>query len=284
MSDFVVPTPTVDSSTGFTIYGGSVGINRVVEYLALHNEDPMRFNWKTYLVNLDTLFRNTFDKKNFIEEIRNLTFDIELLITYIDQYNQVPDMKIIFYVPKYDDLKRIANAREHTGNNRERIDMFNKIIRSVMIKIPKSTLSGRQIEVVECMSLPCTFVPRYIRSKMPDVDMNAQAVMITHHPVDLHIREDFPNLYILESYTGVVKQVGQFGTKLAVKDERVPFNWTTHKLFGDPHDIKSVLKPKDKETLFERAIQKRWSMMSEGEIKADILKTPITMKPPSSKK
>ena len=75
---------------------------------------------------------------------------------------------------------------------------------------------------------------------------------MTHHVVDLVTTSSMARLFLLESYTGVVKDFTQWYTKLTGGDKLhyIPFNALTLQVFGDnsvnfkssSHGIKELVK------------------------------------------
>jgi hypothetical protein len=93
--------------------------------------------------------------------------------------------------------------------------------------------------------------------------------MISHLPIDYHIYKTIPNIQLLESFTGVILSVSDFGQKL-IKEVKIPFNTTTHRLFGDSTQLMPLIKGKDRSKLIDVAKEFNWYVKTESEISRDV--------------
>lgn len=97
-------------------------------------------------------------------------------------------------------------------------------------------------------------------------------------PLDYHISGRVRNIKVLERFTGELKDPDKFKLKLD-KEGRVPFNTTTHVVFGDSILIKPWVTPKIRRQLFEQAEKERWLSLSESQIRERVS---VTAKIPAS--
>lgn len=106
--------------------------------------------------------------------------------------------------------------------------------------------------------------PHDLRLFELDFDDNQRnALIITHHPVDLLNRYRFKTLTLLESHTGALKPPNLWYTKLQNGKElaNIPFDRMTLQLFGDGVMFASV-DTKARKLLMELAAKNKWSPMT----------------------
>ena len=89
------------------------------------------------------------------------------------------------------------------------------------------------------------------------------SVLLTHYPVDLLAKYNFPSMLLLESHTGVIKSERAWPTKLNMdrKIKVIPFNRVTLSIFGDgviiaPQEIKV------RRTLVKIGEKRNWNAMT----------------------
>ena len=105
----------------------------------------------------------------------------------------------------------------------------------------------------------------------PITDLKYRKVLlISHIPLDFDLYTRFAEFTLLESYTGSLKSVKQFGKKV-FNDENIPFNKYTHLLFGDKWYLKSLLSRKEKQTILAHAEKEHWFIISNKEMKAKLI-------------
>lgn len=282
-----LPIPYAETIGGPLIYGGSIGINRILEYFArrlvVNNDHP---NWTTYLFNIDTIFRNIRSKKAPVDKggafpsvkeeeltlkeiIDDMVTDISLFATYIDHYNRSNgDNYLILYYSEYDDLNKYGIPRTSPHDLRN-AGLIKRALPEVIKRIPESFKSVR-IFFSRSRHVPSKDLVNDIRTDLRFIDRNAMTLMISHHPHDLHLVDTFRNLFLIESYTGTVKGKREFNSKLSVHEDTIPFNEVTHRAFGDKTDLKPSFSPKDRKKLIEMSQQKRWQIRTIREIEVDI--------------
>lgn len=265
---------------GTTIYGTgtSIGSNRIFHYLRQNANgfDPPK--WDLYLINIYTLVRNAYSKgieQRVLESI--VDADSDLLMIYIGAYTtfrrQIPSV-VFFYAPDYSAVPKDI-MRVHSGNQSEMDAMYDILCK----KLPPT--------LTELTTVPETrkFLSKVGRTILPQKELIEQirkiyngnrtngmigSVMISHCPIDFHIYKFIPTIQLLESYTGSVLSVSEFGNKLT-KEVKIPFNTTTHRLFGDSLQINPLLKGKDRTKLIEVASEFKWNIKTESEITREAL-------------
>ena len=270
------------------IVGGSIASNMTLNNL--RDTAGTGVPWRLWLINLYTLFVNVCE-----DPIQSgpaldaaLQKEIQLLVQYIEAYTahirgapRRPD--IIFYAPDYgfipSKLRREISMETKGGKHQHAIDLsfaaFRKtrILRQPALR-PDAPLAGPAFIAVGQGSYPHRDLVRWIREHgraLGYVYNQEPVALITHCPIDLHLRRYLQNLFLLERFTGNVLQPHEFGKKISASPD-VPFNIYTHQLFGDKVHIASRVSGKLKTTLLDAAKEKNWLKRSEAEILTDILR------------
>ena len=88
-------------------------------------------------------------------------------------------------------------------------------------------------------------------------------------PVDLHMCVRRPQIQLSESFTGKILKAPDFRFRLD-KEGRIPFMSETHVVFGDKNMSASMLKPKMRAQLLERAQRERWVTRSPDYVRTAI--------------
>ena len=102
---------------------------------------------------------------------------------------------------------------------------------------------------------------------------SAEALMISHHAVDLLSANTFRKLRLLESHTGTIKKPSEWNTKLTNGKElsNIPFNKFSLQVFGDNNTVLSQMDRKTREVVLEVAAKGRWTNVTTmDKIKFDI--------------
>lgn len=89
---------------------------------------------------------------------------------------------------------------------------------------------------------------------------DSRSICLTHQPIDLLSANKFPELVLLESHTGLLKDDTQWPSKLkTLKDKtHMPFNKITLQVFGD-NNMFLAQPQKIREVLESIGVKKRWS-------------------------
>ena len=259
---------------GTPILGNSIGNNRILFYLRETANQQAAPLWNLFLINIYTMARNAYRRGISFEEMRTcIDKDSDLLMTYIHAYTthkRPVDSVVLFYAPSYRAVPKDF-MREHVGNNLELDALYDEIAETIPDKL------------LELTELPYTrkFISRAgFHGRLPYLDISTAlgsinsalasggsigTALISHCPLDFHIYKRIPRVQLLESYTGQILNVVDFGQKLT-KEVRVPFNTATHRLFGDPSQLTPLLTGKDRKTLMQLAGEKNWAIKTETQI------------------
>ena len=108
-------------------------------------------------------------------------------------------------------------------------------------------------------------------NNQPITDLQYRKVLlISHIPLDFDLYTRFAEFTLLESYTGSLKSVKQFGKKV-FNNENIPFNKYTHLLFGDKWYLKSPLSRKDKQNILAQAEKEHWFIISLKDMRTKLI-------------
>lgn len=242
----------------------SIGTSLALESLGGFGEFPSAsppiFKYNEMWVNLRTLIRNCFNAVERGQRIQVLASDlIEPLLEDIQVLLSTVELKsmgrltVKFY---YNTFKRLANefpkAKIKTPSTDKQIFEYalEEKILSLFLKDYVSTLDNEVHEF--------------------DVRFKAKgdnAVILTHHPVDLLWRKQFRQLTLLESHSGALKPRAEWYTKLTGgrRYDRIPFNRLTLQVFGDGNTQFSSMSSKIKNRLLTLAEEGRWTPVTTDE-------------------
>lgn len=263
---------------GTIIHFGSIGSNRIFNYFRENANSYGPPKWDLYLINIYTLVRNAYQKgidQTLLEQLVDKDADTFMLyIGAYTTYRQAVPSVVFFYAPDYSAVPK-SIMRIHSGQQAE-MDSMYEVLRKKMPPVPMelTQVVGTQkfLSRVGGSLLPY----KDLASKVADIYQGRRksgalgTVMISHCPLDFHMYKKISNIQLLESYTGTILSPSGFGQKLC-KEVQVPFNTTTHRLFGDSVQLEPLLKGKDKTKLIEVAGEFTWYIKTETEILNDAL-------------
>lgn len=190
--------------------------------------------FKTLYINLRTLVRNVigsypYDVQSALKTamvVASVEQDYECICKYASE-----DLQIIPYLCTHKSLNAEFKGKFKQFDTPRQNDIF--LLEAAAIK----ALRGRyQEDITEF-----------------DIVMkgDSRSICLTHLPIDLLSAHKFPELVLLESHTGLLKDATQWPTKLkTLKDKtHMPFNRITLQVFGDnnmflpqPVKVRNVLE------------------------------------------
>jgi len=270
------------------IAGGSIALNRTLNLL--RDTAGTGTPWRLWCINLYTLFENVCEDPmqpgpQLEAALQN---EIWLLVQYIEAYAaHIPGIvrrpDIIFYAPDYGfipkKLRRAISTETKGGKRQNAIDVTFAAFRNARIMKqppvrPDTPLTHPAYIPVGQGGYPHRDLVRWIRDHgraLSYIYNQEPIALITHCPIDLHLRRYLRNVFLLERYTGNVLQPHEFGKKISTSPD-VPFNTYTHQLFGDKVHLEPRVTGKLKAAILETAKEKKWPQRSESEIFSDILR------------
>lgn len=253
-------------------YECSAGMSNILKSIStiarLKNDSRKVFD--VVILNVLTMVRNCYDRKKpdakIVEDIRK---DVNIFLQYIQSYfieqkDMVEKPVVICYLPVYNIPEQFA--RPDTQIKKD-LYKFANIVFGKQCTNPASTRELNNNAILYTVKagigmLPHQTIGRLITTKC-DVGVlkpkDRRYLLISHCPIDLHLQNTLESrVFLLESFTGMIKSVNDFGKKV-FKDDYVPFNQYTHLLLGDKVTIKPLIHHKDKTTLLEAAKKDMWA-------------------------
>jgi hypothetical protein len=212
--------------------------------------------------------------------------DVNLFVDYYDTYlswvlpheNRGKKALVLVYFPDYHHVPDKI-LRVKTGKGLEFENLYK-----AFYKKHKDVLEGevRQTDHVRCIFVKAggTSYPHKDLARQLKDTANLKnclyvqgdpVVLLSHIPLDLYLGQRVRQVELLESYTGILRPMRDFGVKLD-KSGVLPFNPTTHLNFGDDPMIKPMVQGKKRSELLEQAKNDHWINRSEGEIRSRIIK------------
>lgn len=186
---------------------------------------------------------------------------IEVMLTA----NHVGQPIIVFYLYDYYRTMDKDGLRPCTGQRamieevaRELLDKRTKYFKSLV-----ATVKG--VKLLIDLSVDNTEPDIKLRLAIQNNTPNRRVCMLTHTPIDMHVRATMDNFIVVNSHTGSFVLPKDLPTKVyGEKYKSVPFYKSTHFLFGDSGLIKPSLAPKDKKIIAEKAEAELWKTQPES--------------------
>ena len=264
----------------------SYGIAPILNTLANLSRDSIRKVWNLYLINVETLIRDRKDKVIDHNKIaRQTLLDCTVLSQYIAAYNRTviksnkdSNPMVVFYLPYYNNIPKLYLKDKLPKGTEDRWK-----IRSIIEDILKVEQYQEHVDDTDIVfsivgkdgGWPHKVLIRDLNSILERLVFR-KVLMVSHVPADFHLYRFFNDFTILESYTGALKEHKQLGKKV-FKNEALPFNKYTHLLLGDKWYMKSLIKPKDKSKIIERATREHWSILPDKQVLSNIIDTHVVM-------
>lgn len=199
----------------------SVGTALAIEALT---SVPMH-RYGALLINLRTVIRNARQAyDDYTPTVKELTQATKEDIVGIAEAIVAMKIKTLlelkFYYPSYQALPRLFPMAKLKNVNEKGTDK-QKLVAQLEEQVATNILK----EFGEAITKVNTRIP----------DFTQEALIITHHPVDLVMTDSYARLNLLESHTGTIKNYTLFYTKLTGSDKfnNIPFNKLTIQIFGD---------------------------------------------------
>ena len=264
---------------GTAIYGGGLGSNEIFDLLRRTAGSSTSPQWDLFIINIYTLVRNAYTKEMSIQTIEKIIdTDVDLYTTFVGAYmsfkRQTPAV-LLFYAPDYSAIPK-GFLRDVSGQKqRVEIDTLYAATRKrlplTLTEITETPILRKFVLATKGEMFPHKELVEHLRTIYGRRACGSiGTVMISHCPIDLHISRLLPNLQLLESYTATIYPISEFGKKLT-KEVRIPFNTTTHRMFGDDIHLKSLVQGKQRKELIKIATDNNWMIRTEREIMGDCI-------------
>jgi hypothetical protein len=270
------------------IRGGSIGLNRILGTFvnsALIDKKPQ---FSVSCISACTILRNvmsTYKDATFSQLEEAFVKDVNLYVEYygaylndtLSQHNRNKKAVIIVYFPDY---KKVPTdiIREHTGKSAD----FWKTYDLFLSRHGQHDQVGRTTQFVKSVFVPtghATYPHVELSRKLRQIttfhdslySSNDPVCLISHIPFDFYLSGRIRNIRLMESYTAKTIPPPDFKYKLD-KEGRIPFNSTTHVVFGDDVMIKPMAQRTLRKELFEQAVKEKWIHRDESDIRVRIAK------------
>jgi len=203
--------------------GMSVGTSLALELGgdAVRSADTLLFNLRTLIRNAQAAYEKDDTGADDVKQlIKDVEEDLLKLGQYLEQLRKGKPIQMVVYYPSYRGLKsrfKHAELTDFINNGTEKQKKFAKLTKDVADGLMEK---HSKILVSTDIGMP---------------DFKGNGVVMTHHVVDLADARGIGRLFLLESYTGVLKPFTTWYTKLTGGEELhyMPFNHLTIQIFGD---------------------------------------------------
>lgn len=226
----------------------SYGTLGIINTLALHFNDNFNEKKNILLVNGDTIIRNSCHLSNTVKQnLDAISEDFKYLRMYYEMYMQGQAAVIVYFHPLINSCIPDYAQRKETDTRKLIRDMSMAIAKAdgLEANTPK-TISKDDNLTVYGILCSGAFAYKYLTRIIPSLKLNRRKIwMVSHCPVDFLLLETFNDIEIISSHTGTIVRKNDLPTKV-FKDQNIPFNRTTYKLFGDKEFVKPLCRNRPK--------------------------------------
>jgi len=203
--------------------GMSVGTSLALELGgdAIRSADTLLFNLRTLIRNAQAAYEKDDEGANNVKVLtKDVEEDLIKLGQYLEQLRKGKPIQMVVYYPSYKGLERKfkhADLTDFLNKGTEKQKKYARLSKDVA-----DALMSKHGKILVATDVG-----------MPDFKGNG--LVMTHHVVDLADVRGYSRLFLLESYTGVLKPFTAWYTKLTGGEELhyMPFNHLTIQVFGD---------------------------------------------------
>lgn len=226
----------------------SYGTLGIINTLALHFSDNLSEKKNILLVNGDTIIRNSCHLSNTEQQnLAAISEDFKHLRMYYEMYMQSQAAIIVFFHPLINSCIPEYAQRKETDIRKLIHTLSMKVALSEHLEVnkPKVIYKEDNLSVYGLLSSGI-FAYKHLTRMVAALPLNRRKIwLISHCPFDFLLFESFPDIEILLSHTGKIIKKNDLPVKV-FKDETIPFNRTTYKLFGDKDFVKPLCKNRPK--------------------------------------
>ena len=276
----------------------SVGATAIIDALHILAKDYRSPTWDIFLINTATLIRNNLNKELTNQQVVKGTFEdmdniVHAFKDYLFSRPRPPvNPKIIIYLPDYSALPLIHRRPLNATSTRILAIQDEMTRKYVKDKLTPEVVNFQGIDCVTMCAgnnriFPHRVLYQYIKDEHSKSTMKSLARVLgfdqtrvgilSHCAIDLHLSFLVKVFNLMESYTGNIKELSQFGEKI-FKLPFIPFNRATHLLFGDSTHIKPIAVRKNKQLILDIAKKNKWFAKTEESIISDVARTGLLPK------
>lgn len=227
----------------------SYGTLGVLDRIMRQSDDNPNLKKNYLIINGGTIVRNCYEpNRNDTENLKAIAYDFEQLRHYFEMYVANKAYMLIYFQPGINNLIPEESRRKATQH---RIDI-DRLTRTVAIneslqpnKIAKIGENG--LVTYLGLYVSGTFAYRSILQVLRATPTNnmLKVWLVSHCPIDYLLFDELPKLEIILSHTGKILTKNDVPVKV-FKDDSIPFNRITYKLFGDKDYIRPACRNKPK--------------------------------------
>lgn len=243
-----------ESTTEDYGFGTDQAIDRMEEMLA--GREVYR---DTILINIDTLMRNRMRKgvkaETLVQEAMGDVKRITDRFVDIFQNNDfLVSLSILFYSAYYKQIippKFLRKPPPSRMSYDAALDMKNK-------KIPdENNKPGENLQIRTRLLESDHRIYRSLQNTVRKLDSTGRIMMMSHMNCDYHLMQWYPDMLLVDSFTGQVHETEHIPVKVFETD-KMPFCPATHAVLGDKELIKPTYTRDEKRELIELASRENW--------------------------
>lgn len=227
--------------------GMSVGTSLAFEGEAAKNirsADSVMFNLSTMVRNAHAAYETEDKEKTDVKQLAmDVGSDLRLIGGWLEKARSNKPIQMVVYIADYSGLKSLFPHASIWEPKSEKQLAYAKLLNSVLAALEKEY--GKLIVKTKAS------VPPFV----------GKGIVLTHHVVDLTSVNGVARLYLLESYTGLLKPFTLWYTKLTGGEELhyLPFNRLTIQVFGDKSTNFKASSHGIKELIKKLAVSHKWT-------------------------
>jgi len=227
----------------------SYGTLGILHSLAMRMNDNINTKKNYLLINGGTIVRNCYSSNKSDKEILEaIALDFSQLRHYFETYVSEPGYMLVYFQPGIAKLIPEDFRRSETKPRLE-VERLTRIVAASESLKPNVVTKFGENENVTHYGLFVSGIFAYraisremLSAKLPRVP---KMWMVSHCPIDYFLLDNYPNSEIKLSHTGKILQKKDISEKV-FKDDEIPFNRTTYKLFGDKEFIRGACRNRPK--------------------------------------
>lgn len=233
--------------------------------------DAGEFDRDIILINVSTLLRNRDDKskstQQLIAGVKDEMENIVLDFVGVASLRFIENMFVVFYVSNYTNVVPKEYRRPINANDARVLEGTQYFVKKY---INPSRKVYENINIVK-LALQGPIQPQTkLVNLISAISNKRKILMLTHCPIDYHVKHRLPNLHLLESFTGKIElnkdtRLSKYEPDLNTKvfgqwGEFIPFNKSTHAILGDKKYIKPSIGVKEKRRMQDLAKREAWKL------------------------
>lgn len=227
----------------------SYGTLGILDRLMRQSDDNPNLKKNYLIINGGTIVRNCYEpNRNDTENLKAISYDFEQLRHYFEMYVADKSYMLIYFQPGLNRLIPEESRRKETQHRLD-IDRLTRIVAVNESLQPNKLAKIGENGLVTYFGLYVsgTFAYRSIMQILRSTPTNnmLKIWLVSHCPIDYLLFDELPKLEIILSHTGKILTKNDLSNKV-FKDNDIPFNRITYKIFGDKDYIRPACRNKPK--------------------------------------